>query len=75
MTGGWPDLLRQVRISRGLSQREVAARAGMSASTLSRIERGVDPLFIETLMAIADALGAGEDVRQWYATATGRGPS
>lgn len=37
-----PELIRQVRVARGLSQREVARQTGVAFSTVSRIERGHD---------------------------------
>lgn len=51
-------LLREARARAGLSTRELAGRAGMSASTVSRIELGtIDPTFgtLQRLMASAGA--------------------
>ena len=51
------SVLRDARISSGLSQRELARRAGVPLSTVGRIERNaVDPR-VGTLAALADALG------------------
>jgi transcriptional regulator with XRE-family HTH domain len=51
------DLLKEVRTKRGLSIRELARRAGVSAGQLSRIEAGdVDRPSVGTLEAIAGAV-------------------
>jgi transcriptional regulator with XRE-family HTH domain len=50
-----PDAVRQARIERGLSQRELATAAGVSIRTVVRAERThVSPL---AARAIAQALG------------------
>lgn len=49
--------LRALRAERGLSQDEVAARAGMAASTLSRLESGARRLALDHLAPLAGALG------------------
>lgn len=49
--------LRALRAERGLSQDEVAARAGMAASTLSRLESGARRLSLDHLAPLAGALG------------------
>ncbi len=49
--------LRALRADRGLSQEEVAARAGMAASTLSRLESGTRRLALDHLAPLAGALG------------------
>jgi transcriptional regulator with XRE-family HTH domain len=51
--------LRTMRIERGLSQEEVAARAGMAASTVSRLESGTRRLALDHLAPLAGALGIG----------------
>ena len=43
---------------RGLSQKELAAQAGISQSDLSRIEQGIANPSVATLGRIAEALGA-----------------
>ncbi len=56
-------LIRQLidlRIKRGLSQRELARRAGMQQPTLARVESG-KTASLRTLRRVADALNA--DVR------------
>ena len=51
------DRLRALRAERGLSQEEVAARAGMAASTVSRLESGARRLALDHLAPLAGALG------------------
>ena len=48
---------RRVRESQGLTLSDVAARAGISAGMLSRLETGHVTPSLETLVALADALG------------------
>jgi transcriptional regulator with XRE-family HTH domain len=57
--------LRALRVDRGLSQEEVAARAGMAASTLSRLESGDRRFALDHIAPLAAALGveAGELLR------------
>ena len=52
--------LIDLRIKRGLSQRELARRAGMKQPTLARVESG-KTASLRTLRRVADALNA--DVR------------
>src|SRR4029450_6167405 len=61
--------LRAVRIRRGLRQIDVAALAGVSASTVSRIERGhFGPLSIDAVRAVAKVLEVRIDVvARWKA--------
>ena len=61
--------LRALRAERGLSQEEVAARAGMAASTLSRLESGARRLALDHLAPLAGALGV--EVGDLLASATG----
>ena len=51
--------LRALRLDRGLSQRKLAASAGVDALTIKRIEAGADPgdLTLRVLTKMADALG------------------
>lgn len=57
-------LLRMVRIRRGLRQRDVAAKAGVSDATVSRIERGhVRTISIGALAEVAAALEVRLDHR------------
>lgn len=49
--------LRYLRTTRGLSQDDLAAHAGISRNTLSRIENGKHDAGIHTMSALAKALG------------------
>lgn len=53
------DQLRTLRLDRGLSQRKLAASAGVDALTIKRLEAGTDPgdLTLRILGRIAAALG------------------
>ena len=51
-----PSCLAVCRVSRGLSQTDLAQLAGVSRETVSRLERGGDPRW-RTAQAVADALG------------------
>jgi transcriptional regulator with XRE-family HTH domain len=64
--------LRSLRAERGLSQEEVAARAGMAASTLSRLESGARRLALDHLAPLAGALGV--EVGELLAPAAGPDP-
>jgi transcriptional regulator with XRE-family HTH domain len=48
--------LRRERLTRALSQRELAQKANISFSTVARIERGA-PAHPSTIRKLADALG------------------
>jgi transcriptional regulator with XRE-family HTH domain len=49
--------LRQIRLSKGQTLTEVAKMAGLTKSTLSKIETGQVSASISTFMKIADAMG------------------
>lgn len=51
------DVVRRAREAAGISQTELAKRAGLTQSNLSHIERGVNRLGFEVAARIADALG------------------
>jgi transcriptional regulator with XRE-family HTH domain len=53
--------LRALRTERGLTLAEVAARAGMDASTLSRLESGARRLTLDHLPPLARGLGVSAD--------------
>ena len=57
------QLIRDARASRGLSQDALAERAGISQPSLSQIETGDTTPRLETLDAIADALGMTAEIR------------
>lgn len=48
--------IRQLRTAQGLSQEELALRAGMNPAHLGHIERGLKSPTIDTISKIADAL-------------------
>lgn len=49
--------LRILRVARGLSQEELARRAGVNRSTVSRLEQGQEEPLRATQTVLADALG------------------
>ncbi|MBV9281348.1 MAG: helix-turn-helix transcriptional regulator [Chloroflexi bacterium] len=56
--------LRRLRTTRGLSQSELAARAGIDPSYLGRVERGFyGPPTVSTIIRIARGLALGHDDR------------
>lgn len=50
--------LRTLRAAAGLSQEELASRAGLHRTYISSIERAQRNVTIETVFALAEALGA-----------------
>ena len=52
------NTLKQLRLRRHLSTRELASRSGVSHSTISLIERDKISPTIDTLQAVLDALGS-----------------
>jgi transcriptional regulator with XRE-family HTH domain len=52
-----PARLRQARTNAGLSQRELAKRAGIDQTTIAKYEAGDRAPFVERLAALAQALG------------------
>lgn len=50
--------LVRIRLDRGLTQAELARKAGMQQSTVARLERGHGNPSLHTLLAIAKALNA-----------------
>ena len=51
-----PDELRRLRLKAGLSQRELARRAGVSQSLIARLEKGQVNVRLTTLQKILEAL-------------------
>ena len=49
--------LAQIRLSRNLSQAELAQRAGVSKRSIERLEAGVSGLRLDLLFAVRGALG------------------
>lgn len=52
------SLIRRLRDDAGLSQAELAARAGLSDGMIGNVERGTRNLGTESLSRVADVLGA-----------------
>jgi tetratricopeptide (TPR) repeat protein/transcriptional regulator with XRE-family HTH domain len=67
---GFPALLRGRRIAAGLTQEQLAHRAGLSARAVGALERGVTRPYPRTLAALAGALGLDEAEREELAAAT-----
>ncbi len=62
--GGWPstgfgERLREFRSAAGLSQRELAERAGCNLFTVAKLERGSQEPAWPLVLALAGALGIG----------------
>jgi len=57
------QLLREARLRAGLTQRTVAARAGVSQPTVARIERGDLIPSLERLLGLIRACGLDLDIR------------
>ncbi len=74
-TGSFRDLLRRHRLAVGLSQEELAERAGLSARGISDLERGVNRTpQRETVQRLADALALTGEARAGFdAAAHGSG--
>lgn len=49
--------IAEIRVARGLTQEEVAARANLNRGFLARIEAGADNLSLQTLSRLALAMG------------------
>ncbi len=62
-----PDDLRKLRLKAGLTQKELALRAGVSQSLIARIEKGdVNPrlsTLVRILKVLEDTLSKGEEAR------------
>src|SRR5579885_1183786 len=61
--GAFGRLLRQYRENAGLRQERLAERAGMSASAISNLERGVNAPRLETVNLLAGALALPDGQR------------
>ena len=59
--GGLGGRLRQIRTTRGMSVRELARRAGCSASLVSQVERGVTTPSAGVVYTLANELGISLD--------------
>lgn len=56
------ERIRQLRMERGISQIELAERAGLVQPHIVRIEQGRYSVGLDTLQAIAKALGCTVDM-------------
>ena len=54
--------VKALRLMAGLSQDELAGRAGLQRTHVSRIEAGKYAVTLETIQAIAEALGMTVDI-------------
>lgn len=48
--------VRSLRLARGLTQEQLAEKAGLHINSVSLVERGLTPAALDTICAIADAL-------------------
>ncbi len=74
MSEKFEDRLRKTRQERGLSQTDLAKRAGFQPSAISHFETGTRSPSFENLRRLADALGVSIDYllgRQAESTAAG----
>lgn len=70
-----PEMLAAAREARGLTQSQLAERAGVPQGTLSKAEHGLVPLSPERMTALADALGFPLDLFEWDEEVYGFGSS
>jgi len=68
------DAVRRARNLRGLSQADLATKAGLRPATISDIERGVNAPDIETAWNLADVLGLPLDAILGRATQPASSP-
>lgn len=54
--------IRSIRMQRGLTQRQLAAKAGMTPSSINRVEAGLHSVGLDVLNRIAGALGASVNI-------------
>ncbi|MBO9523471.1 MAG: AAA family ATPase [Nocardioidaceae bacterium] len=74
-SSAFATVLRRQRESAGLTQAELAERAGLGERTVSNLERGINTSpYPSTVRLLADALGLTDDARADLMAATGRGP-
>lgn len=68
------DEVLRLRLQRGWSQSELARRAGTQQSNISRIEAGLGNPTLKFIQRLADALGAGIEIRLRPGAKTSSGP-
>ena len=56
LTERFPDVLKELRLQKGISQEELADRARLHPTYISQIERGLKSPSLRSLGQIADAL-------------------
>ncbi len=56
LTERFPEVLKEVRLQKGISQEELADRAGLHRTYISQIERSLKSPSLRSLGQIADAL-------------------
>lgn len=67
-------LLRKYRVAAGLTQEQLAERSGVSARTISDVEREVRPgVYRDTAGRLAEALGLNEEAREIFERAAREG--
>src|SRR5215471_9630892 len=65
-TLGFPQLLRRERKQLGLTQAELAQRAGLSERAISDMERGLKVPYSTSMRALCDALGLSAEMTQHF---------
>jgi DNA-binding XRE family transcriptional regulator len=58
----WGDLLREIRVEQGISQRQLAEMAGVNRNALRRMEKNEGPCAMELLERVGCALGYSFDI-------------
>ena len=59
--GKFGPFLRDLRTRRGLTQEQVAEAVGLEPGTISRIERGVKGMSIDSLLMFSEIYGVSTD--------------
>lgn len=54
---GFGKAVKSLRVARGLTQELLAEKANLHVNSISFVERGLMPPALDTICAIADALG------------------
>lgn len=56
------ERLYEIRLSKGMTQEELASKCGIIRTTISKIERGKFSVSVDMLARICDVLGARIDI-------------